>query len=74
MMESDAESFEVEEIRDKRSGKRGQSTNHNFHSNHLIQFNIEWWCFWFYDEESPAQGFEKLETCNQQFGLFERGV
>ena len=24
-MESDAESFEVEEIRDKRSGKRGQS-------------------------------------------------
>jgi len=41
-MESDAESFEVEEIRDKRSGKRGQSTNHNFHSHHLIQFNIEW--------------------------------
>ena len=30
--------------------------------------------FRFYDEVSPAQGFEKLETCNQQFGLFKRGV
>ena len=74
MMESDAESFEVEEIRDKRSGKRGQSTNHNFHSNPQFQSSLDGLCFWFYDEASPAQGFEKLVTCNQRSGLFERGV